>query len=87
MSSALPIVASDTAPLHEVIVDHNTGLLVDFFSSSDLAASVSTLLSDRSLALELGRNARQLVLKRFSLEQCLPRQLALLQLVASNSMC
>ena len=44
MSCALPIVASDTAPLHEVIVDHNTGLLVDFFSSSDLAASVSTLL-------------------------------------------
>jgi glycosyltransferase involved in cell wall biosynthesis len=86
MSTALPIVASATSPVEEVIQHGSTGLLVDFFSPSALAEAVSTVLNNPALALQLGQSARELVLERFSLNQCVPRQLALMQLVASGSL-
>lgn len=86
MSTGCAVVGSATAPVQEVICDGQEGLLVDFFSSSILAETVDEILSDRSLAMELGRRARQAVVKRFSLQECLPRQLALLQLVASGAL-
>jgi glycosyltransferase involved in cell wall biosynthesis len=82
----LPIVGSATAPVQEVICHGETGLLVDFFSPAALAEAASTLLTDRALAARLGEQARQLVLERFSLQQCVPRQLALMQLVASGAL-
>jgi glycosyltransferase involved in cell wall biosynthesis len=86
MSTGLPIVGSATAPVQEVICHGENGLLVDFFSSADLADAVSTLLVDRALATRLGERARALVLEQFSLQQCVPRQLALIQLVASGAL-
>ena len=86
MSIGLAIVGSSTAPVKEVISHGHTGLLVDFFSPSALADSVSTLLTDRSLASKLGNNARQLVFDRYSLQGCVPRQLALIELVASGAL-
>lgn len=86
MSTALPIVGSATAPVEEVIRHGETGLLVDFFSPSALAEAVASLLDDRGLATRLGKKARELVLHRFSLEKCVPRQLALMQLVASGAL-
>ncbi len=59
---------------------------MDFFSPDALADAVSTLLSDRALAERLGAQAQQLVLERFSLQQCVPRQLSLMQLVASGAL-
>ena len=86
MSTALPIVGSATAPVQEVIMHGETGLLVDFFSSKNLADSVSRLLDDRSLATKIGKQARELVLDRFSLQRCIPRQLSLMQLVSSRTL-
>ncbi|PWL22595.1 MAG: glycosyl transferase family 1 [Synechococcus sp. XM-24] len=86
MSTGLPIVGSATAPVQEVIRHGETGLLVDFFSPAALAEAVSTLLTDRALAARLGEQARQLVLHNFSLQQCVPRQLSLMQLVASGAL-
>ena len=48
--------------------------------------AVSNLLNDRAFANKLGESARTLVLERFSLEKCLPRQLSLLELVASGAL-
>ena len=86
MSTGLPIVGSTTAPVQEVIRHQETGLLVDFFSPVAIAESVSKLLNDRAFANKLGESARTLVLERFSLEKCLPRQLSLLELVASGAL-
>lgn len=84
MSTGLPIVGSSTAPVQEVIHHGETGLLVDFFSPLEVADAVSNLLSDRALAMKLGKQARNLVLERFSLQQCVPHQLSLMQLVATG---
>lgn len=86
MACGCSVVASSTEPLKEVIKDGQNGLLVDFFSPTDLAAAVVDLLQNRKLALSLGLSARETVLKRYSLDICLPQQLHLLDLVASGAL-
>jgi glycosyltransferase involved in cell wall biosynthesis len=86
MSCEAPIVGSATAPLMEVIQHGHNGLLVDFFKPNDLAEAVAELLNNRERAQELGRNARQTILQHYSLEKCVPRHLALMDLVASGAL-
>jgi glycosyltransferase involved in cell wall biosynthesis len=86
MSTQCAIVGSATAPVQEVIKHGHNGLLVDFFDHQALAESVADLLNNRELADELGRNARATILKDYSLEQCVPRHLALMELVASGAL-
>jgi len=86
MSTACAIVGSATAPVKEVIQDGHNGLLVDFFSPNAIAEAVDQLLSDRKLAKKLGDQARADALARYSLERCLPRQLELIDLVASRAL-
>lgn len=86
MSIGLPIVASDTAPVTEVIQDHHNGLLTNFFNPTELAQKVSVLLEDRSFASDLGQNARQTILDGYTLNHCVPRHLSLMQLVASRAL-
>ena len=86
MSSGCAIVASATPPVEEVIKHGQEGLLVNFFSVSQLADATCQLLSDLALAQALGKRARALALKRFSIEQCVPQQLALMQLVLSGAL-
>jgi glycosyltransferase involved in cell wall biosynthesis len=85
MSCGCPVVASATAPVQEVIEDGFNGVLVDFFRTADLAAAVADLLTDRDRARSLGVKARETILARFSLERCVPRQLALMDLVAAGA--
>jgi glycosyltransferase involved in cell wall biosynthesis len=70
----------------EVIRDGHNGLLVDFFSPKAIAEAVDQLLRDRKLAEQLGTQARNDALARYSLERCLPRQLELIDLVASGAL-
>lgn len=86
MSTQCAIVGSATAPVQEVIQHGHNGLLVDFFDHQALAESVADLLKNRELAEQLGRNARATILKDYSLEQCVPRHLALMELVASGAL-
>lgn len=85
MSCGCAVVASATAPVQEVIVDGHNGVLVDFFKPADLAAAMADLLSHRDRARSLGERARETILARYSLEGCLPRQLALMDLVAARA--
>ncbi|WP_255452550.1 glycosyltransferase [Synechococcus sp. RSCCF101] len=86
MSCGCAVVGSRTAPVEEVIRDGHNGVLVDFFKPGDLASAVSDLLENRALAQQLGRAARQTIQARFDLRTCLPRQLALMDLVANRAL-
>jgi len=86
MSCRCAIVGSSTAPVKEVIQDKDNGLLTDFFNPGDLAQSVCTLLTDRTLAQKLGHAARATIMQKYSLKSCLPRQLALIEMVASGAL-
>jgi len=85
MGCGCAVVGSDTAPVREVIRDGENGLLVDFFSPSDLAAAVAELIHDRDRARVFGEAARRTVETHYDLNTCVSRQLALMDLVASGS--
>ena len=86
MSSECAVIGSKTAPVEEVIQDSVNGLLVDFFQPKAIGEAVCTLLRDRKLAKQLGKNARQSILQNYSLEVCLPQQLNLINLVAKGAL-
>jgi glycosyltransferase involved in cell wall biosynthesis len=76
MSAGCAIVASDTTPLREAIVDRETGRLVDFFDCRELAAEVVDLMEKPDERLCLGQAARAFARQHYDLRTvCLPRQL------------
>jgi len=84
MSIGASIVASDTAPVCEVIRHDETGRLVDFFDQSALVSEVCDLLEHQDTRQRLGAAAREHILKHYDLKSiCLPQQLSWIeQLVA-----
>lgn len=85
MSIGCAVVGSATAPVMEVLQHNHNGLLVDFFSPQAIAEQVNRLLEDRPLAQKLGQQAHRDAVEHYSLERCLPRQLNLIDLVASKA--
>ena len=80
MSAGCAIVASNTQPLHEAIVDGETGRLVDFFDVQALAGAVCGLLGDAPARAALGARARAFAQAHYDLRRvCLPRQLEWVQ--------
>lgn len=80
MSCGCAIVASDTAPLREAIVDGETGVLTNFFDPAELANKVVALLDDPKLRGKLGNAARDFAVKNYDLKTvCLPKMLNLIK--------
>jgi len=65
---ARPVIAARTGGLAEVVIDGETGFLVDKEDPQALADRLGEVLSQPELAARLGRNARADMLKRFSLD-------------------
>ena len=59
MAAGCCIVASDTAPVREVLTDGDTGVLVDFFSSEGQAQAIEALMDSERQRRSLGEAARQ----------------------------
>jgi glycosyltransferase involved in cell wall biosynthesis len=75
MSAGCAIVASDTAPVREVIKHNETGLLVDFFDTKVLAGKIKILLNDKNTKMRFGNSAREFVIQNYDLHsECLPKQ-------------
>jgi glycosyltransferase involved in cell wall biosynthesis len=85
MSAGCLVVGSRTAPVEEMIEHGHDGLLVDFFSPTELAETISTVLVDRRLFAPLRRQARETVLQDYSVAACLPRQLSIIAEVSGRS--
>jgi len=80
MSAGCLVVGSATAPVQEVIRHGENGLLVDFFSSEEIADRVVEVLESAGDYEQMRKNARQTVIENYDLKTiCLPRQLKLLQ--------
>ena len=76
MASGTPVVASRIGGLAEVVVDGETGFLVEPGDLAALHDRLALLLSDPRLAARLGANARDLVVERFTWRACAERCLA-----------
>lgn len=76
MSVGCAVVASDTAPVKEVIEDQRNGVLVNFFDYKLLAEKVADLISSPNKRAELGKLAREHIVNNYDLKTvCLPKQL------------
>ena len=76
MSAGCAIVASDTMPLREAILQNETGRLVNFFDPAALTREVCALLDNPSERHRLGSNARAFAQSHYDLQSvCLPAQL------------
>jgi glycosyltransferase involved in cell wall biosynthesis len=83
MSVGAPVIASDTAPVREVITHGENGWLVDFFDPKALADQVIEVVHNPEKQQAIRRAARALMVQRYDLRtHCLPAQLKLVTALA-----
>jgi len=75
MSAGCLLLASDTAPVREVIENGVNGMLCDFHDPADIADKAIAMLAGRDGLTGLRNAARATVLDRYDLTQCLERQM------------
>jgi len=73
MAAGLPVVATRAGALPEVVVDGETGILVERGDSEGLAAAISRLLSDGHLRERMGAAGRERVRQLFTWERSVAR--------------
>ena len=71
------VLASDTAPVRELVTDGKTGLLAPFFDADGFADAACRVLDDPGAFKPLGRAGAELVREKYSLDVSLPRFLRL----------
>lgn len=74
MSFGCAMVGSKTPPVEEVIEDGKNGLLANFRSPQHLAMRVEELLNNPGLRKRLGKAARETILTRYNLRDCVQKQ-------------
>lgn len=73
MASGTPVVASRLGGLAEVVVDGETGFLVEPGNTGELGARLEALLNEPERARRMGDAARRLVLERYTWDACARR--------------
>jgi glycosyltransferase involved in cell wall biosynthesis len=72
MAAAVPVVARRTSALPEIVVEGETGILVDE-DPADLAAAIEALLADPVRARAMGEAGRRRVVERFDARATTPQ--------------
>ena len=75
MSAGVCLVGSATPPVEEVVEDGRNGLLVNFRSPEHIALRVEEALTHPELRVRLAREARETILSRYDLADCLRKQI------------
>jgi glycosyltransferase involved in cell wall biosynthesis len=65
----LPVIAARRGGLPEIVIDGETGLLVDAEDSNDLAEKIAQLINDRDRAESMGEKGQRTVSHHFSQEK------------------
>jgi len=84
LSCGALIVASDTAPVREVITSGENGFLTDFFDYEAFAEKIGSVLDTAQDLGHIRIAARQTVLNTYAHKDLLPRQLQLIHDVAAG---
>ncbi len=85
LSCGALVVASDTAPVREVIRDNENGFLADFFDHEAFAARIAHVLDHHKDLGDIRKAARKTVLDNFAHKKLLPRQLRLIRDIAGGT--
>jgi L-malate glycosyltransferase len=84
MSAAKPVVATRVGGATEVVVDGESGFLVESDDDAAMADKVITLLQNRELAEKLGAHGLKIIKEKFSLDRQLMETLELYDVVFKN---
>jgi glycosyltransferase involved in cell wall biosynthesis len=68
MSCGTPCIGSRVGGIPDIITDGTNGFLVNQADPSAMASAIATLLGNEALRIQMGRQARQTVLDKFSWE-------------------
>ena len=86
MAAGCPIIASDTAPVREVITHNKNGMLVDFFNEKKIADTLADILSRKRKNTSLRRAARETIETDYALNKTLPRYQKLITDIAKGKL-
>jgi glycosyltransferase involved in cell wall biosynthesis len=75
------VLASDTAPVREMIQTGVNGVLFDFFNADALAELANQLLDRKDEYRVLGRQGAAIIRERYSIDICLPKMVAMYESV------
>jgi glycosyltransferase involved in cell wall biosynthesis len=78
MATGCCLIASNTAPVKEVIEDGHNGLLFDFYDVDMLVSKIEYALNNKEEMKIIRNNARTTVLENYDLRILLPKQIELL---------
>ena len=67
----LPVIASDTGGLPEVVINNVTGIIVPVQDSQAIAQAIKKLVEDKALREKLGNNGRKMVVENYKWSDCL----------------
>ena len=79
MSAECLIVASDTAPVQEVITHNKNGFLVDIHSVEDISQSLHHALDQSNDHRHIKQAARETIINNYNLTECLKQQIHLIE--------
>ncbi|HVS30178.1 MAG TPA: N-acetyl-alpha-D-glucosaminyl L-malate synthase BshA [Thermoanaerobaculia bacterium] len=84
LASEVPVIATRTGGLPEVVADGETGFLLPVGDVNAMAARAIEILSDDSLQRRMGMAGRELAIERFDENKIVPRYRKLYQRVLSS---
>lgn len=84
LSVGCTVLASDTAPVREVIQHEKNGLLAPFFDVDALTQQALRVLDDPEAFRKLGASGVELIEQKYSLDRTLPQMLALYERVSKS---
>jgi L-malate glycosyltransferase len=75
-SCELPVVASSKGGLNEVMVDNETGFLVNLDDEESIIEKFQLLLDDSQLRIEMGKKGRRFVIENYSWEESVNKMIS-----------
>jgi colanic acid/amylovoran biosynthesis glycosyltransferase len=78
-ASGLPVVSTKHGGIVDAVIDGKTGFLVDEGDIDGMAENMCRLLSNKELAVEMGRRAREHIAMNFELETSIKKLRAILE--------
>jgi glycosyltransferase involved in cell wall biosynthesis len=79
------VLASDTAPVREMIEHEENGLLVDFFDHEQFADVAERVLDDPARFAPLGAAGVEMIREEYSTDVCFPRIIQLIEQTTGRS--
>ena len=86
MACGCAMVMSDTAPVNEIATHNHNAKLVNFFDYEQIADTLLETINDPDQNTELRYNARDFILRNYSLEKILPTQIQLINQIANRQL-